>query len=160
MSFYKEVGKLAIGTRIRALAEVISRDAALIYEKYETNLHPKWFPVFYVLSQGGENSVTSIAEHIGHSHVSVSKIIGEMSKAGLINEKTDPKDRRRTKIILSKKGLEIAKKIEAQYLDVTAAIEEISSQTKHDLWAALDEWEKLLSKKSLLERVVEKRKQR
>lgn len=160
MGFYEEVGKLAIGTRLRALSEIVSKDGALIYQIYETNLQHKWFPVFYVLTHREENSVTSIAECIGHSHVSVSKIIAEMSKAGLITETTDPDDRRRTKIVLSKKGQKIAQKIEEQYEDVNAAISDISSQTNHNLWAALAEWEELLSKKSLYDRVVEKRRQR
>jgi DNA-binding MarR family transcriptional regulator len=160
MSFYKDVGTMAIGTRLRALSEIVSRDASMIYETYGTNLQPKWFPVFYVLTHRQENTVTSIAESIGHSHASVSKIIKEMSKAGLLSEKIDPLDRRRTQIVLSKKGQNVAQKIEAQYIDVTAAINEISAQTTHNLWAAIEEWEKLLSQKSLHDRVSDKKKKR
>lgn len=149
-----------MGTRLRALSETVSRDASMIYETYGTNLQPKWFPVFYVLTNRPENTVTSIAESIGHSHASVSKIIKEMSKAGLLSEKTDATDRRRTQIVLSKKGQTVAQKIESQYIDVEAAIHEISSQTTHNLWAAIEEWEKLLAKKSLHQRVSEKKKER
>ncbi|WP_374000822.1 GNAT family N-acetyltransferase [Bdellovibrio bacteriovorus] len=160
ISFYNEIGKLAIGTRVRLLGEIITRDAAIIYKTYDTNLHPKWFPVFYVLSERTEDTVTSIADCIGHSHVSVSKIVAEMAKAGLVSDKKDATDRRRSKIKLTKKGQEIANRIKLQYDDVTSAIDEISSQTKNNLWAALDEWEYLLSQKPLLDRVIERRKQR
>jgi DNA-binding MarR family transcriptional regulator/GNAT superfamily N-acetyltransferase len=160
MKFFDEVGKMAMGTRVRFLGDKITQDASEIYQAYGTDLQPKWFPVFYVLSKNGEDSVTSIAEHIGHSHASVSKIITEMSKANLLVEKTDSNDRRRTKVTLSKKGREIAQKIEEQYVDVNAAIEDISAQASHNLWAAIEEWEYLLSQKSLRDRVLEMKKQR
>lgn len=160
MKFYDDVGNLAIGTRVRLLSEIITRDAALIYKTYDNSLNPKWFPVFYILSKRPENSVTSIAECIGHSHASVSKIVSEMLKAGLVSEKSDTTDRRRSKLVLTKKGQKIAEHIETQYEDVAAAITEISSQTKHDLWAAIGEWEAILAKKPLYDRVIEKRKQR
>lgn len=160
MKFFDQVGKLALGTRVRFLGEKIAEDAAEIYRLYGNDMHPKWFPVFYVLSINNEDTVTSIAEQIGHSHASVSKIITEMSKAGLVTEKADSSDRRRKKVALSKKGRAITQKIENQYKDVTAAIEEISAQATHNLWAAIEEWEYLLSQKSLRDRVLEKKKQR
>ncbi len=160
MEFFKQVGKLALGSRVRFLADMITQDAFKIYSDYQTNLHPKWFPVFYVLSKSKGNSVTEIAQQIGHSHVSVSKIIAEMMKAGLIVEKSDLNDRRRTEITLSKKGKSIAQKIELQYKDVNAAIEEVSQQANHNLWAAIEEWEELLKQKSLYNRVIEKKKSR
>ena len=160
MEFFKQVGKMAVGTRVRFLGERIGADAAEIYRAYGTDLNPKWFPVFYILSKNEVKTVTEIAEDIGHSHASVSKILREMSKAGVIKEKTDSKDRRRTLVGLSKLGQEIADKIELQYQDVNAAIEELSSEANNDLWRALEEWEYLLSQKSLLQRVYDKKKQR
>lgn len=159
MNFFNQAGKMAIGSRVRLLGDRITADAAEIYKVYGTQLQPKWFPVFYILSKG-ENSVTTMAQEIGHSHVSVSKIVAEMSKAGLIKEKADATDRRRTHVALSKKGQEIARHIEQQYVDVGEAIEELSKQATHNLWEAMEEWEYLLSQKSLLNRVIEKKKQR
>jgi GNAT superfamily N-acetyltransferase/DNA-binding MarR family transcriptional regulator len=160
MKFFETVGKMALGTRVRFLGDKISAEAAEIYKIYGTKLHPKWFPVFYILSKSNKETVTSIALQIGHSHVSVSKIISEMLKAGLVVEKSDAKDRRKTLIALSKKGQSIGHTIEAQYTDVTAAIDELSSKATHNLWDALNEWDDLLTQKSLRDRVLEKKKLR
>ncbi|WP_041583504.1 bifunctional helix-turn-helix transcriptional regulator/GNAT family N-acetyltransferase [Bdellovibrio bacteriovorus] len=160
MELFKRAGKMAMGTRVRFLSEQIGQDAAEIYRVYENDIQPKWFPVFYVLSNEEQNTVTSIAEAIGHSHASVSKILTEMSKAGLVLEKTDSQDRRRTKITLSKKGKDLSEKIERQYADVNEAIEQISAQATNNLWAAIEEWEYLLGQKSLLSRVLEIKKRR
>jgi GNAT superfamily N-acetyltransferase/DNA-binding MarR family transcriptional regulator len=160
MNFFQEVGKIAMGSRIRFLAETITEDAAQIYQLYGIEMNPKWFPVFYVLSKTEGETISSIAESIGHSHVSVSKIVGEMRKAKVVIEKANTGDRRRTLVALSSLGLKIAKKIEEQYIDVNAAIEEISTQSTQDLWQALEEWEKILKRKSLLKRVADLKIQR
>lgn len=160
MDFFDKIGKIAIGSRLRMLTEKITEDAAQLYKSYDVDLQPKWFPVFYVLSQGEEKTVTEIAKEIGHSHPSVSKILGEMSKKGLIREKKDKTDGRRNIVGLSKKGLQITEKIEVQYGDLAGAIEAITQQTQHDLWKAVAEWEFLLEHKSLLQRVQEQRKTR
>lgn len=158
MEFFNKVGKMAIGSRLRMLTETVGEDAARIYNLYHVDLQPKWFPVFYVLQNGGEFTITAIAKEIGHSHPSVSKIIAEMVKGGFVTEKKDKADGRRNMVSLSAKGQDAAVKIKDQYTDVTNAVEEILAQANHDLWKAIEEWEYLLEQKSLLRRVQEHQK--
>jgi DNA-binding MarR family transcriptional regulator len=160
MEFFDKIGKIAIGSRLRMLTEKITEDAAHIYNLYDVDLQPKWFPVFYVLSQGEEKTITAIAREIRHSHPSVSKIISEMAKKGLVTEKKDKTDGRRNIVKLSKKGTEINEKIRHQFTDLESAIDQISDQTSHNLWKAIEEWEFILEQKSLLTRVKEHRKKR
>jgi len=160
MSFFDNVGKMALGSRLRFLTEKITEDAGQIYEMYGIDMNPKWFPVFYVLSAGEAKTITAIAKEIGHSHPSVSKIISEMVDKGLIKEKKDKADGRKNMVSLSTKGKEITEKIKAQYTDVNNAIEAIAAETRHDLWKAIGEWEFLLEQKSLLRRVQEQKKER
>jgi DNA-binding MarR family transcriptional regulator/GNAT superfamily N-acetyltransferase len=160
MNFFDQVGKMAIGSRLRMLTEKISEDAAQIYKLYDIDMQPKWFPVFFILSQGEEKTITAIAKEIGHSHPSVSQIVNEMAKKGLVTEKKGATDGRRNMIGLSAKGQEFAGKIQEQYLDVNQAVEELTTQTRNDLWKAIEEWEYLLEQKSLLRRVVEQKKER
>lgn len=159
MEFFNQTGKMAIGSRLRLLTDRITADAADIYKLYEIELQPKWFPVFHALSQGNF-TITEIAQQIGHSHPSVSKIVTEMSKKGLLTEKKDKQDGRKNVVSLSKKGKELTEKIQEQYTDVTNAVETILNNTQHDLWKAIEEWEFLLSRKSLLRYVQEERKKR
>lgn len=160
MEFFDKTGKAALGSRLRMLTETITEDAAQIYKLYDTPLQPKWFPVFYVLSAGEEKTITAIAKEIGHSHPSVSKIITEMRKKGLVAEKKDKTDGRRNMVSLTKKGTDINLKLKDQLIDVGNAVEAISAQASHDLWKAIQEWEYLLQQQSLLERVREQQKKR
>ena len=160
MDFYSKTGKMAIGTRLRKLGESITDDAAHIYQLYDVQLQPRWFPVFYVLSQGDYLPITAIANEIRHSHVSVSQIVKEMKKKGLVIDKMDSTDARKTLVALSNKGRKEAEKIKDQYRDVGDAVEAMFTQTTYDLWKAIEEWEHLLEQKTLLKRVVEQKKVR
>lgn len=142
------------------LTSRITADAAQIYELYGVEIKPKWFPVFYVLSDGGSRTITGIAKEIGHSHPSVSNIVKEMDANGLIKEVADKTDKRRNAIVLSAKGEKMAEILSEQCIDVATAVESISNEARNDLWRAIEEWEELLSEKSLLQRVKEAKKER
>lgn len=159
-SFFDTVGPLALGSRLRMLTAAITEDAKKIYALYGVALSPKWFPVFYVLSEGGEKTVTGIAGAIGHSQPSVSKIVREMAAKGLVRERRASADGRKNLVRLSTKGRQLTEKIKDQYADVYAAVSAVSKQANVDLWKAIDEWENLLEEKSLLQRVKEQRKER
>ncbi|BDD09517.1 hypothetical protein FUAX_19490 [Fulvitalea axinellae] len=158
---FDNIGEMALGSRLRALSNMVTEDAERIYELYDIELKPKWFPVFYFLSNQNEGkSITSIAKGIGQSHPSVIKLVREMAKAGLVREKKDKSDGRVTNIILSKKGTELSEKIKEQYTDVEKAIQDTLKQTRHNVWLAIQEFEYLLNEKTLFERVAEQKKDR
>ncbi|MGJ3247752.1 MAG: bifunctional helix-turn-helix transcriptional regulator/GNAT family N-acetyltransferase [Elainellaceae cyanobacterium] len=160
MDFYLQVGKLALGSRLRRLSERLADDAAKIFRLYEVPLDPKWFPVFYVLSYQDEASITEIAQIIGHSHPSVSQIVKEMRKKGWVIADKSTEDARINVVRLSERGKQLIPKIETQYLDVTQAVDDLLSNAQHNLWKALEEVEFLLANKSVFDRVQEVRKAR
>lgn len=160
MSFFDMTGKMAIGSRLRLLTSRITEDAAAIYQLYGNELQPRWFPVFYILAEGGPMSISDIASEIGHSQPSVSQIVREMVKKGLVIEKKDAKDGRKTVTTLSAKGNGMKKGLLQQYKDVEDVVESLLSQSQHNLWQAIEEWEYLLSQRSLLQRVTDRRKKR
>lgn len=155
MDFFERTGKMAIGSRLRVMTELLTRDAAGIYALYGVDLKPKWFPVFYSLIDEDAKSVTLIAKEIGQSHPSVSIIAKEMLKAGIITEAKEKADRRCTMIMLTERGRRLAQELTVQLRDVGRAVEQITSECEHDLWAALGDWEKALGRKSMLRRVEE-----
>lgn len=160
MDFFDNTGIMAIGSRLRMLTDAITDDASQIYELYGMDFKAKWFPVFFLLSDGKPRTVTGIAEEIRHSHPSVSKIISEMSAKGLVSESKDKTDGRRNMIALSEKGKDVIKPMNTIFNDVKTAVENISKEATHNLWKAIDEWEYMLAQKSLLQRVKEERKKR
>ena len=160
MDFFDKTGKMAIGSRLRLLTDRITADAADIYRLYGNDFKPKWFPVFFVLADGEAKTVTSIAHEIGHSHPPVSNIVKDMKAHGLIIDNTGHSDGRCNLVRLSKKGIGMVASIRETCDDVDSAVEGVCREAAHDLWRAIDEWERLLTEKSLLQRVKEVRKLR
>jgi DNA-binding MarR family transcriptional regulator/GNAT superfamily N-acetyltransferase len=158
MDFYLRTGKMALGSRLRRLSERMTEQAAGIYDLYQVDLQPKWFPVFYSLSATEEKSIMDIAREIGHTHPSVSQIVREMASRGYVQEKKGAADGRKNFVLLSPEGQLLREKMQAQLDDVTLAIENAMRETHHDLWKAIGEWEFLLEQKSLLRRVEEEKK--
>lgn len=160
MNFLHELGKVALGSRLRRLGEVFANDGAHIYEMYGVDIQAKWFPVFYLLSQEGECSITAMSQNIGCSHPVVSQVVKEMKKAGLIETGKSSEDARVNVVKLSASGRALVPKMDVQIQDVAEAVESLFQHMQHDFWKALEEMEFLLEEKSFLSRVVEQRKQR
>lgn len=159
MDIFNKTGKMALGSRLRLLTAKVTEDAARIYELYNVDFSPKWFPVFFVLYDDGAKTITEIAGQIGHSQPSVTKIIKEMTKAGLVKNNLKSSDKRRNIVGLTKQGAVVAEKmIKVQCADIDIAIDGIIAEARHNLWEALAEWEFLLEKKSLFKRVQEQKK--
>ncbi len=161
MNFFNKTGKMALGSRLRLLTAKVTDDASKIYELYGANFSPKWFPVFFVLSEDGTKTVTEIADQIGHSQPSVTKIVKEMEKAGLVKDNLKATDKRKNVVGLTEKGNKLAEQIiKVQCADIDIAIDGIIAEATHNLWEALTEWEFLLEQKSIYKRVQEQKKLR
>lgn len=160
MDFYSQAGTMALGSRLRRLGETLKESAAQLNRLYQVPLDPKWFPVFYVLSQEDGLSITEIARSIGHSHPSVSQIVKEMTARGLVSQVKSEADGRVNVIRLSEMGRELIPVTDLEYADVGEAVEELLGDTRHDLWKALEEVEYQLKTKDLYSRVKEKYKRR
>lgn len=157
MNIFDRTGKMALGSRLRMLTSTVTDDAAKIYELYNIDFSPKWFPVFYVLGHDGQKTITEIAEDIGHSQPSVTKIVKEMMDAELVVQ-LKSSDKRANLVGLSTKGQALSEKLKVQLLDVEAAVDSLIKEANHNLWEALAEWEYLLEQKPLLRRVLEEKK--
>jgi GNAT superfamily N-acetyltransferase len=83
-----------------------------------------------------------------------------MAKKGYVKEKKGKKDGRKNFVTLSPAGEAVRDKLQHQFADVGAAVENAMKETQYDLWKAISEWEFLLGQKSLLRRVQEEKKAR
>lgn len=160
MHLFNRTGKMALGSRLRLLTAQVTEDATKIYELYDvTDFSPKWFPVFFVLSENDEIMITEIATEIGHSQPSVTKIIKEMAQSGLVEDHIKSSDKRKNFVALTDKGKLLAEKmLTTQCKDIDIAIDSIIAEATHNLWEAIEEWEFLLKQKSLFKRVQEQKK--
>lgn len=164
------MGKMAMGSRLRRLAEVFTEENRAVYAQNGIPMEPRWFPVLYALWKKTDETkptraasgltTTEIAEWIGHSHASVSQIVKEMFKNEMLETVKSETDARCSHLSLSEKARSILPALENQLADVEATVEQLQRESQFDLFRAITEMEYLLEKKSLVERVREQRKLR
>lgn len=160
MNFYSLAGQMALGSRLRQVADMFTSDAEQIYQLYGVGINPRWFPVFYMLTIKQSPSISELARDIGQTHAAVSQVVRDMVKDGIVDAYKDAEDARVSKVSLTVKGKEIAARLAPQCEDVNTAISEIFNAANSNLWSELDALEKELAKTSLVQRVRNVRKAR
>jgi ribosomal protein S18 acetylase RimI-like enzyme len=158
MNFYEQLGKKALGSRLRQISEMMTNEAAKIYAMYGTDFQPRWLPVYVVLSENDAVSVTEISQIVGQTHASISQIVKEMKKKNYVSDAKCVDDGRKNLISLTDLGRSVSEQVFAQLTDCDGAVEQIFSGMTYDLWKALSEFEYSLQQKSLYDRVAEQRK--
>lgn len=160
MEFLSLAGPMALGSRLRQLADVVTQDAEKIFAMYDVDINPRWFPVFYMLMQNTESSVSQLAEGIDQSHASVSQVATKMEKAGLVQTRKSDVDTRVSLISLTESAKAMCEKLRQQCEDVGEVVEEMLASRQSKLWFELDNLEIELNSRSLFERVQKKKTER
>jgi hypothetical protein len=80
MDIIKELGPLAIASRMKRLAELVFKQAINVYRVHGIDFEPKWFPLFYLLSQKESIGVMEASEYLNISHPAVIQFVKELEK--------------------------------------------------------------------------------
>lgn len=92
-----------LGTVVHSLKRRADPPPDAFREAFEKNaLGPRHMPVMIAVTLESGLSVSTIAERIGLSVATTSLLVGELSRAGLLERAEDPIDRRRTLVSLHK----------------------------------------------------------
>lgn len=153
MTFFNIAGQMALGSRLRQLAEVVTTDAQKIYELYGVDIDARWFPVVFMLLQKESASISELAEDIGQSHASISQIVKDMTKRGFIKSGKSKQDARVTVVSLTPKASEMSNNLKAQCSDISTALDEVFKSINCNLWNDLAAFGYELQRESLYDRV-------
>ncbi|MEO9964750.1 MAG: bifunctional helix-turn-helix transcriptional regulator/GNAT family N-acetyltransferase [Reichenbachiella sp.] len=160
MDTVKQLGELALGSRLKRLSEEIMKDGKKIYTDNKIDFEPKWFPVYHAISQSKQMTVTEIAEAVGFKHPSVSQLVKELEKNGLIESTLSSTDARKRNLVLSKKGRDLLPGIESIWSDISNALNEMISKHTHNILCAIEQCEDDFEQTPMYERVQSHRKAR
>ena len=160
MDLIQQLGPLALASRFRRLADWLYKDGPRIYRERSTDFEPRWFPLFYLLSQSGPVSVTGAASALGYTHPAINQIAGEMAVRGYLESIKDKKDERKRLLRLTRKGKAALSKLEPVWADIGASAGELVSEAGDDFLAALGRLENALNETGVYERVMRRAKRR
>ena len=150
MDLLKDLGALGLGSRLKRLSDQLMQDGIRIYRETGLKFEPKWFPVYYYLSEMGPSSVTEVAKGLGITHPSVNQIAREMIKDNLVAAYKDTKDKRKRVLALTTFGKGKRTELEPIWRDVRGALQELLDETQVDFLGYVETLERALNKKSFL----------
>lgn len=153
MDLYRTLGYVALGSYMRRLGEISQQASAQVYQMYGMDFEVKWFPVFLSVAQNEAETVSKIAEYIGQSHVGVSLMVKEMTKAGFFETQKGLIDKRETTVRLTEKGHQMHQRMNELLEDLEDTMNEVKNECETDVLRALMEYEQVILRKGLPERI-------
>lgn len=155
MDIIADLGTLAFASRLKRLSDLGMQSTLDIYKFYNVDFEPKFFPLFYYLSQKGEASIMELAENLKISHPAVIQIAKDLEKKGLIISKKSADDARKRNLKISKKGKNLLSILQKIWAEIRAMNDEIIESAEHNIMVSLKEIEDIWAEKSYLVRFKE-----
>lgn len=154
MDLIKELGPLALGSRLRRLSERLMRDVTRVYEAQQVEFEPRWFAVTYLLNQEGAMNVTAIARALGLTHPAINQIADAMVRKGLLVGNKGKSDERQRVLSLTPKAKGMVKQLTPVWEEIEAANRELLRTAGKDLLTMVSRIEKELDKTDMYQRVM------
>jgi DNA-binding MarR family transcriptional regulator/N-acetylglutamate synthase-like GNAT family acetyltransferase len=160
MDLIRQLGPLALASRLRRLTEWLYKDGARIYREQSADFEPRWFPLFYLLKESGAVPVTTAASLLGFSHPAINQISDQMSRRGFLESIKDKKDERRHLLRLTKKGKAAISSLRPIWNDIEAAAKDLLREAGGDFLTGIGRIEDALNESGMYERVIRRMKRR
>ncbi len=157
MDFYRHVGELIFGTRLKRLSEKFLFDVGKVYKSLDIDFEPSWFPIFYLLNKNREMSAAGMAEELAITHQAVSQLVTILEIKKVIKILQDNNDKRKRLIVFTKKGLTLMDTVKPVWRSMEKALQKLFGEGANSAYLlhALDEFEDSLKRKGLYSRIME-----
>lgn len=157
MDFYRHVGELIFGTRLKRLSEKFLFDVGKVYKSLDIDFEPSWFPIFYLLNKNREMSAAGMAEELAITHQAVSQLVTILEIKKVIKILQDNNDKRKRLIVFTKKGLTLMDTVKPVWKSMEKALQKLFGEGANSAYLlhALDEFEDSLKRKGLYSRIME-----
>jgi DNA-binding MarR family transcriptional regulator/N-acetylglutamate synthase-like GNAT family acetyltransferase len=160
MDFLKELGYLAIASRMKGLTERLLRGGSEAYRYLGLDFEPRLFTLFYLVStEASPLSIQEIADALKVSHPAVIQTAQMLVKRGLVHSFQDEVDRRKRRLAVTPKGKELAAKLTPVWNCFLAAVSEIFDSASIDMLEVIQKLEADLDKEEMGSRIIRKIKE-
>lgn len=161
MDFIKELGMLAIASRLKRLTDRFMRGGSEAYKALSVDFEPRWFTVFYLLqSSDSPLSISEIAQTLKISHPAVIQTTKMLVKKDLVESYQDEKDRRKRQLVVTETGKEMAARLQPIWDDFEAATAEMFDSIGVDMLDIIKKTEDALDAGEISERILKRVRER
>ena len=147
--FYKDLGYVILGSRLKRLSEGLMGDALSLYQELGHDIQPRWFGLLMLLKSNGPLGIVDASQRLGVSQPAVSLFTKELFKKRYITKKKDKVDSRKQILAISGKGLAILEEMQPMCCAVEETVEQLCLESAPNLLNDLTKIETALSNKPL-----------
>ena len=143
-----ELGALALGSRLKRLADCLMQQGSQVYQIAEAGIEPRWFPVYSFLHRHGPTTITGLAQGLGVSHPAINKIANELIEVRLAAPYRDRNDKRKRVLALTTLGREKYRALEPVLFEMRRALQSLVDDAGGNILESLTALERSLSEAS------------
>ncbi len=134
----KELGYLALGTRLKRLGERLQAQTQVVLEEADIDLPASHFPLLAALDRLGDLKVGELAEALGASQPGVTRMLEKLEAEGAVESMQSDADRRARSIALTRSGRQLISRAKrAVWPVVEAAVADACAGPAKQLLSAL-----------------------
>jgi ribosomal protein S18 acetylase RimI-like enzyme len=157
MDFLKELGYLAIASRMKRLTDRLLRGGSEAYRSLGLDFEPRWFTLFCLLyTEDSPLSIQEVADSLKVSHPAVIQTAQMLVKRGLVRSYQDSVDRRKRRLVITSKGRELGASLSPVWNCFLAASAELFAGAGVDMLDAIRRVEAELDKEEMGTRIIRK----
>ncbi len=158
MEITRDLGVLALASRLRRLGDRLASEASRVYETEGVDFKARWFTLAWALRGSPARSISELARDLDVSHTAVHQVAAEMDRAGLIDWRRDPADARKRLIELGDLGRRVVADLEPLWADLRTATHDLLRESGCDLPEGLSAVDEALEERPLHRRVRDVRR--
>lgn len=151
----ENLGHLALGSRLKRLAERLQADALKVHEGAGLSTQPSHFPLLAALDRYGPLTVNDAVQALGVSQPAVTRCLLNLTNMDLVMTTASEKDRRQKTISLTEAGQTVVARMKRDvFPSVTRAATELCAGPPVDFLEHLTRIERAMEHRSLLMRAT------
>jgi len=151
----RDLGYLALGSRLKRLAERLQADAAKAHAQMGYPMKPAQFPLLAALEARGPLTVTEAVEATGVSQPAVTRTLGSLIALDLVETERDPADSRLKRIRLTAEGETLLRRMRRElWPSIDAAAAALAEGPPGDLLELITRVEDAMAREPLDARVA------
>lgn len=149
----RALGLTALGSRLKRLGERLQAEAQVVLERVGPPIPSGQHPMLHTIDCFAPISIGELAERLGVTQPGVTRALGQLAEAGLVDVQTSSADGRRRLVSLTPDGVRfVAEARRIAWPAVEAAVADLCDGFASELLAQLAAMEARLDEKPLGER--------
>ena len=154
MDYIRELGALALASRMKRLVGRLNSDVKGIYAAREIAFEPLLMPITRLLADKGKLPANQIAAYLGISQPAVTHMCNALKKHGLMTLRQHPKDQRIREVALNRKGMDMACTLGPVWREIERAVQQMMEGAEDNLLNALEAFEDQYAQETMQARVL------